>query len=425
MDYLRILLVDDEPFVMESVASLLEERSGYQLSVHHAVSAPAALRILSQERIDVMICDINMPGVNGLQLSQIAHAQWPLCQIIIFTAYANFEFAQEALRAGVSDYVTKSDGDEVMLTAFHHCVQKMKSELARLDLFRRISPERETLDSPLLENALRSVLGGGISPETRRQLLQSMRYRIDGEDYRLILGRADGGLLTEECCQSLRSAAQSLVRPKCVACHMLRLPQSVAWLIQPCPETSVNCLSSTFELLGQHLHDAEQVVLHFFISPAIRNAADLARQAQALGELARKMDGDANMLVYVLDARRDADDARPKSQIVRQIDQCISDGIASGVTLSSISHDLGYNPSYLSRLYLSETSRRISDVISERRLAAVEQLMRNQALSLQDVAQQVGFETQSYFCRFIRRITRLTPVQMRTQILAGKSFLKQ
>lgn len=88
MDYLRILPVDDEPFVMESVASLLEERSGYQLSVHHAVSASAALRILSQERIDFMICDINMPGVNGLQLSQIAHAQWPLCQIIIFTAYA-------------------------------------------------------------------------------------------------------------------------------------------------------------------------------------------------------------------------------------------------------------------------------------------------------------------------------------------------
>ena len=43
MDYLRILPVDDEPFVMESVASLLEERSGYQLSVHHAVSASAAL----------------------------------------------------------------------------------------------------------------------------------------------------------------------------------------------------------------------------------------------------------------------------------------------------------------------------------------------------------------------------------------------
>lgn len=299
-----------------------------------------------------------------------------------------------------------------MLTTFQHCVQKMKSELARLDLFRTISPEREALDSPLLENALRSVLDGGTPPETRRQLLQSMLYRTDGEEYRLILGRADGGLLTEECCQSLRSATQSIVRPKCAACHMLRLPQSMVWLMQPRPETSVSCLSSTFELLGQHLHDAQQIVLHFFISPAIRNAAEFAEQAQALNSLARKMDGDANMLVYVLDAR-------PKGQIVRQIDQCISNGIAGGVTLSSISHDLGYNPSYLSRLYLSETNRRISDVISERRRAAVEKLMHNQALSLQDIEQQAGFESQSYFCRFIRRITRLTSVQMRADTGRG------
>jgi len=110
----RILLVDDEPSIL-SVLSTLLKAEGYE--VVSALGGEKARDFLRNERFDLMVSDIRMSPINGMDLLRQAHDEHPGMPVIMLTAYGSVETAIEALKLGAFDYVTKPfKVDELLIT---------------------------------------------------------------------------------------------------------------------------------------------------------------------------------------------------------------------------------------------------------------------------------------------------------------------
>jgi DNA-binding NtrC family response regulator len=100
-----VMLVDDEAPFVETMAKRLEKRS---LDVKTALSGQAALDILNQKpNIDVVVLDVKMPGMDGLETLQKIKANFPLTEVIMLTAHATVESAIEGMKLGAFDYLMK------------------------------------------------------------------------------------------------------------------------------------------------------------------------------------------------------------------------------------------------------------------------------------------------------------------------------
>ena len=100
----QILLVDDEPGSRDGL-SLLLKQEGYQVTA--ADSGESALELLDKEQIDVMITDLFLPGVSGIELLKRVKERSLPCSVILITGHASAETAVEAMKEGAFDYITK------------------------------------------------------------------------------------------------------------------------------------------------------------------------------------------------------------------------------------------------------------------------------------------------------------------------------
>ncbi len=99
-----LLIVDDEPQIPELLQRLL---AGRGWDIRRAHSGEEALETLAREPIDLLVTDLRMPGMSGLDLIVEARATAPHCGSVLITGYASTETAVEALRKGADDYLTK------------------------------------------------------------------------------------------------------------------------------------------------------------------------------------------------------------------------------------------------------------------------------------------------------------------------------
>ena len=108
----HILVVDDELVVRDSLKEWLEEEG---FSVDMAASGPEALDQLTQQRYQLMLLDIKMPGMDGVEVLQNAKESFPDLNVIMMTAYATVETAVEAMKIGALDYLVKPFDPEALV----------------------------------------------------------------------------------------------------------------------------------------------------------------------------------------------------------------------------------------------------------------------------------------------------------------------
>ena len=112
MASLHVLIVDDEPAIRQLLAGVLT-RAGY--SVDAAASAEEAGGKLARVDFDVALCDIQLPGMNGIDLVRASRRAGSETTFIMVTAFASMDTAIEALKAGAADYITKPVRNEELL----------------------------------------------------------------------------------------------------------------------------------------------------------------------------------------------------------------------------------------------------------------------------------------------------------------------
>ena len=140
----QLLIVDDEPS-MRRMLEILFAQEGY--AVQSADSAEAALEALGAKPFDLVISDIRMPGLSGMDLLRRLKGEDSSTEVILMTAYASTDSAIEALKLGAFDYVTKPFQVEELVNIVKHAVEKkalreenvlLKAQLSQQEKFGEI-----------------------------------------------------------------------------------------------------------------------------------------------------------------------------------------------------------------------------------------------------------------------------------------------
>ncbi|MBI5479999.1 MAG: response regulator [Deltaproteobacteria bacterium] len=111
----RILLVDDEPDMLALLRTVIRARTEHEvLQTNNPLEVS---EILDRAPVDVVVTDLKMPGMDGLDLLAQVHARDPDIAVLVITAYGSEESASEALRRGAADFITKPFRKEQILLA--------------------------------------------------------------------------------------------------------------------------------------------------------------------------------------------------------------------------------------------------------------------------------------------------------------------
>ena len=145
----RALIVDDEPLMLEGMRLMVEwQRYGFAMP-QEADSGRRALELIRCEKPDLVITDLNMPGLGGVELSELCRQEYPDMLVAYFSGYQDFRYAQSAIRVGALGYLLKPIEPEQV----HELL-----DAARTELNRRCVPHREVVPAEDTPESVRYAL---------------------------------------------------------------------------------------------------------------------------------------------------------------------------------------------------------------------------------------------------------------------------
>ena len=118
----RILIVEDHPLFKEGIATLLQEMD-VNFHIDTAHDGKEALEILEKTPVDMVITDIAMPRMNGIELCNYIKEYYPQIKLLVISVYANKTTLKQLMQIGANGFITKDTGRETVIDAIHYILQ--------------------------------------------------------------------------------------------------------------------------------------------------------------------------------------------------------------------------------------------------------------------------------------------------------------
>ncbi len=117
----RVLMVDDHPVVLAGLKALVEADADFEV-VGNARDGRTALRLAKQLLPDVVVLDISMPEMNGIEVATALLAERPECRVLVLTVHDDRAYMRQLVEAGVSGYLLKRSASDELIRALHAVV---------------------------------------------------------------------------------------------------------------------------------------------------------------------------------------------------------------------------------------------------------------------------------------------------------------
>ena len=160
----KVLIVDDEAIAIEYVLSLMNwQENGYEI-VAITNSVKQAMSILSTTHVDIVLMDVMMPGMTGVDLSDFIHKDYPNVKMIAMSGYDDYDYVRQILLNGASDYILK---------------HRLTSEML-LDALRKVSIElhRETSLSDSMWQVIKKLIVSGDTEKLCAYIKECMKEEL-------------------------------------------------------------------------------------------------------------------------------------------------------------------------------------------------------------------------------------------------------
>jgi DNA-binding NtrC family response regulator len=184
----RILLIDDDPPMLKQLARILDERTSYEIRTEgNSLEVP---RILEQEEFDLIITDLGMPGLDGMEILRLIRSSQRFEEVVIITAFGSMGSVLEAVSEGVFDYVIKPFRKSQIVEIVERAMrfQRRKREDRQLTDICTREPYREAEPLFRREYLRRLAARAGGDPEE-----VARRSDLDAEEVARALDRSETG----------------------------------------------------------------------------------------------------------------------------------------------------------------------------------------------------------------------------------------
>ena len=168
-----LLIVDDEQDILETLEELFKYESGLEVDVYVAKSAKAAVELLEKRKFDVVMTDIKMPGMSGIELFHLIKENWPKCRVIFLTGYRDFDDLYEIMGNKDVRYLLKSEEYDVLVRnvaeAFQEIEDMMCTEIQETRHQQDIRQAQLVLKQNYLHECFQSGRGETLTQEKLNQ----------------------------------------------------------------------------------------------------------------------------------------------------------------------------------------------------------------------------------------------------------------
>lgn len=159
----NLLLVDDEKTILDGLAyNIAWEETGFT-GVYKAYTAKEALEILEKNRIDVVVSDISMPEMDGIEMCRRVRENWPMSKIIFLSGHRDFEYARQAVELNVYQYLVKPVAYEDLQQTIAGALAELQTDLEQRNLISAAREKMRTMEMLLRERLLAGWLVNGES----------------------------------------------------------------------------------------------------------------------------------------------------------------------------------------------------------------------------------------------------------------------
>lgn len=265
----RILIVDDEEFVVDWISDLLETQSKLELDICRAYSANAALDWLNRAKVDIVISDIRMPKMSGIVLSEKIKLNWPQCKVILLTAYAEFDYAYEAIKNNVVGYLLKDEDDERILDEINKAAALLDAELNNSRMLDNMQEHLKEYMTPIQQEILLNILKGeyaNIEEPIDELINTGLNLKINGPFMLMaciIENMPEKSSLTErlQLICSVEKIAMHYTENQ-VSCFPVEYKYNrLCWIMQPCtPDDKVIKSKNIVEIDGHTLVFTKEIL---------------------------------------------------------------------------------------------------------------------------------------------------------------------
>lgn len=172
---MRLLIAEDELWLRKRLVSTIDWSSYGISEVYEAEDGGEALEIALKEKPDIVITDIRMPELSGIDLMKKLNENSIFSKMIVVSGYDDFEYAQGALRMGAINYLLKPVDEEELLDSVKRCVEELKKEKNKETVFDKQSAASEMLMEHIYEDLIFET-----SEKRTEELLQKLSRKEIG-----------------------------------------------------------------------------------------------------------------------------------------------------------------------------------------------------------------------------------------------------
>ena len=189
----QVLVADDEEIEIRALEMMI--RHDFPEEVEIVPGAKNGLELIAgiqKYQPDIVIADINMPGMNGIEALELIRAKYPRMKILISTAYSDFDYIRRALKLGAVDYLLKPVDRETFQKTFSALLARTGQERFEEDAERKIRRDVGEMQSIAGNEFLSSLLLGDVTENSFNHYLRSLPHPYHGTVVMMVQTSHDG-----------------------------------------------------------------------------------------------------------------------------------------------------------------------------------------------------------------------------------------
>ena len=402
---LKILIVDDEQVVRVYLQSIVNWEQYDCQVVTTCENGMEALEVMAQQPIDLILTDLEMPKMNGLQLIEEIRSRGYQTKVIVLSDHSDYDLSREAMKLGALDYYVKTNVKEADIISMIELVsEQVKKQLLQKDALE----EEKRLKIDNFKIGRKTFLTTVLTGDDYYNELQLSQYV---KMYHLFEPRLSLYQLRFQQPIELR---QFLYVDAIIAAEFQKYDHDVVHLTQE--KILVALYERTIveeQVLMDHWLRIVKNIKNYLRAELQASKRLLIDSTDKLTSCTKLFQNDVPGDVSPVIADEELSHYRPEIQSILNY---IHEHYDERITLQDLSAFACLNEAYLSRLFKMETKKTINSYINELRIYKAKELLKSPNIMVKEVAQLVGIKDQLYFNRVFKKFCGENPTDYQDRV---------